>query len=209
MPRPRPEAALLLLLSAALPAFGKEGAPVSEGRSPDELRAILKGRGVECRGCTSEEEFAARVSETQGWRADEAVSPDGKVRVTKDVFRSKYWTRPSQHVGHELDDSEGDDESSGFLLGWEHFREGVRAGDFTSDGRGGFRRKTPEAGQIGWRVHAKWLLAALLAWCALRRRIVAATAPAPATRERPPPKKDGGGGGKPRAKGKASGKKQR
>lgn len=143
----------------------------------EEYKAILKGRGAACRACSREEEFAKRVAETRTWRGDEAVSPDGKIRITRRQFAAGQH-RLGSHAGHELDDGGDDDESPGghaLVAAWEEFRDAVRNGEFVDDGAGGLKRRRPSFWELSWHVHAKWSLTATLAICLLSKRLLGAT----------------------------------
>lgn len=157
-------AALLLLL--AVVANGSAGAGATAVPSEEELRqksmkelkAILRKKGAKCQKCVEKDDIVARVVETWDWAPFEAQSPDGKIKMTKDVFlnflKSSYRKRASEkhesEGGHQLDeDDSGDDEpsSDGEDLGdlpsgpeieliWADFSSKLERGEIETDEKG-------------------------------------------------------------------------
>lgn len=175
---PRWLTTVLLCLLVDVHGADEDGMSSHAGESRiEEYKSILKSRGAACRGCNREEEFARRVAETRTWRGDEAVSPDGKLRITRRQFAAGQH-RLGSHAGHELDDGRDDDESPGghaLDAAWEEFRDAVRNGEFLDDGAGGLKRRRPSFWDLSWHVHAKWSLTATLAICLLSKRLLGAT----------------------------------
>uniref|UniRef100_A0A7S1R8Q8 Transmembrane protein n=1 Tax=Alexandrium catenella TaxID=2925 RepID=A0A7S1R8Q8_ALECA len=188
--------AVVLLVVAQTGDEDGPGQQSAEARAIKELKATLRNRGADCHGCETEEDFTRRVAETRGWRADEAVSPDGKIKVTRQQFL--VVQRSSQHEGHELDDGDDGDTDTGNNA-WVEFRDAMRAGDLVEDGQGGYRKR--QAGMTGWRRHAKWALTLVLGICALARRLLGVAPPSPQPSQpkgsvAAPRKAEGGGGTK-------------
>eukprot|EP00930_Biecheleria_cincta_P058835 TRINITY_DN44637_c0_g1_i1.p1 TRINITY_DN44637_c0_g1~~TRINITY_DN44637_c0_g1_i1.p1 ORF type:complete len:256 (+),score=60.93 TRINITY_DN44637_c0_g1_i1:52-819(+) len=150
-------ASLSLLLS---PAIGEQPlAALSNGPAPsyqelarrptEELKAFLKSKGFNCKDCADNVDILQRVLDTWDHELLEAVSPDGKVHLTKEVFVQKmkriYIEQLKQQAGeaggHELADDEDSEDGSGPSVPnlqniWRDFSAKVAKGEAETDSQG-------------------------------------------------------------------------
>lgn len=192
-------AALLLLLSAAA---GKSGTGFPElppraelhKKTTKQLKATLRKKGAKCTGCSEKSHYVDRVVETWGWSPKEASTPDGKVRMTRDVFIEQIrasWRRHKTEedgaeleqamssTGHELD---GDDvaaraeDTPDFERAWLEFAKQLETGKITKDENGEVFfdvNEHLEGGASWWEKHKMHVMIAmnvLLMFCMYRLR---------------------------------------
>mmetsp|Transcript_64001 Transcript_64001/g.208836 ORF Transcript_64001/g.208836 Transcript_64001/m.208836 type:complete len:242 (-) Transcript_64001:120-845(-) len=151
----------LLLAATLLAAIASSAGTVPsreelQEKSSKELKAILKSRGAKCRKCLEKEDLIDRVVVTWEWSAVEAVSPDGKVKMTRDQFTKTFQSSFKKHLsdqrttriqadddsGHQLatEDEEEEDEDGRHVPDvdkvWADFSERLRMGEISADDKG-------------------------------------------------------------------------
>mmetsp|Transcript_71852 Transcript_71852/g.223017 ORF Transcript_71852/g.223017 Transcript_71852/m.223017 type:complete len:225 (-) Transcript_71852:181-855(-) len=172
--------------AAVLPLLGTAAAP--SGSSPPsleelrekptrELKAILKSKGAKCKKCVEKDDLVHRVIETWSWAPKEAVSPDGKVRMTKGMFTDMLRNSFKKHVkeqqdGHQLDGDEpeaaagADAQLPDLEQAWADFSEKLRQGEIKpgEDGRLVYEVTAPGGGSWWerYRMHIVVILNILL-----------------------------------------------
>eukprot|EP00438_Fugacium_kawagutii_P026529 Skav209488 [mRNA] locus=scaffold1892:199733:206945:- [translate_table: standard] len=116
-------------------------------RAAHELKALLQSKGLHCDDC-DKGQLVQRVLDTWDEEVLEASSPDGKVRLTKDVFMKdlkksykRHLKRKPEDGGHELaDDEEETDSVDGpdsrfpdFSKEWREFSVKLAKGEAQTD----------------------------------------------------------------------------
>jgi len=119
-------------------------------RTAHELKELLQSKGVHCDEC-DKGQVVQRVLDTWDEEVLEASSPDGKVRLTKDVFMKnmkmtykRHLKRKPEDGGHELaDDEEEPDSTEGsdsrfpdFSKEWREFSIKVAKGEIQTESNG-------------------------------------------------------------------------
>merc|ERR1711957_193477 len=119
-------------------------------KSPKQLKALLKERGATCKKCIEKEDLVERLLETWDWSGVEAVSPDGKTRMTKDIFVKNLEASYRRHLGevsskqktqtdgHQLASEDEDEEEQipDVDKVWLDFSENLRRGEIKTDAKG-------------------------------------------------------------------------
>ncbi|CAE7768842.1 Kidins220 [Symbiodinium pilosum] len=141
-----------------LPAAGEQPlaqlwasrAPTAQdlGRRPShELKALLQSKGLHCDGC-EKAELVQRVLDTWDEEVLEVSSPDGKLRLTKDIFMKnlkmtykRQLKRKPEDGGHELADDDDDMDSADVHIPdidkvWREFSTKLAKGDVQTDNAG-------------------------------------------------------------------------
>jgi len=119
-------------------------------RTAHELKALLQSKGLHCDEC-DKGQLVQRVLDTWDEEVLEASSPDGKIRLTKDVFMKdmkktykRRLKRKPEDGGHELaDDEEEADSLDGpdsrfpdFSKEWRDFSVKVAKGEIQTESNG-------------------------------------------------------------------------
>mmetsp|Transcript_63375 Transcript_63375/g.182416 ORF Transcript_63375/g.182416 Transcript_63375/m.182416 type:complete len:258 (+) Transcript_63375:43-816(+) len=146
-------ARLTLCLALAGVALGKVPSRKElQAKDAAELKAILRSKGAKCTSCIDKEDVIDRVIETWDWSLTEAVSPDGKTRITKEMFvknveasykrflADQQAKKREEEGGHQLA-GEDDDEEDGMPVpdvdkAWLDFSERLRKGEIKADEKG-------------------------------------------------------------------------
>mmetsp|Transcript_2710 Transcript_2710/g.5400 ORF Transcript_2710/g.5400 Transcript_2710/m.5400 type:complete len:235 (-) Transcript_2710:79-783(-) len=191
-------AALLLPLPNCAAASSSRGPPSRQElqeKSMKELKAILKKKGVKCKKCLEKDDVVDRVLETWDVPPTEASSPDGSMRMTKEVFIKNLKDSYVRHLksekkgpqadGHQLD-ADGDDESVEVPEGmvpsdeqleqvWREFSEKLSLGEVTKGEDGQLVYEVPSLGGgpswwERWRIHIMMMANVALLWCIQRSR---------------------------------------
>mmetsp|Transcript_68845 Transcript_68845/g.154169 ORF Transcript_68845/g.154169 Transcript_68845/m.154169 type:complete len:233 (-) Transcript_68845:66-764(-) len=164
-------------------------------KSTKELKDLLKRKGVKCKKCVDKDDLINRVIETWDQSPKEAASPDGAMRMTKELFlknlKDSYLRQlKSEHNGgkdgHQLDadDDEqgGADIPQGLLPSdeqleqvWKEFSEKLAIGEVSTDENGQLVYEVPPLGGAPgvwerWRVHIMMVANVALLWCIQRTR---------------------------------------
>eukprot|EP00439_Symbiodinium_sp_Y106_P018195 s59_g2.t1 len=116
-------------------------------RASHELKALLQSKGLHCDSC-EKAQLVQRVLDTWDEEVLEASSPDGKVRLTKDIFiknlkmsHKRQLKRKPEDGGHELADDDDDVDGADVHIPdidkvWREFSTKLSKGDVQTDGQG-------------------------------------------------------------------------
>mmetsp|Transcript_65306 Transcript_65306/g.202245 ORF Transcript_65306/g.202245 Transcript_65306/m.202245 type:complete len:233 (+) Transcript_65306:105-803(+) len=188
-------AALLLSPPVCSAASSSHGPPSREElrqKSMKDLKGILKRKGAKCKKCVEKDDVIDRVIDTWDWAPNEASSPDGKMRMTKDVFISNLKSSYKRHLksnkkeqeGHQLDgddDGEAHSEGSGpsdeeLEKVWKEFSEKLSLGQVEKDENGHLVYEVPTLGGgqgsfwERWKIHIMLMANVTLLWFMQRQR---------------------------------------
>jgi len=170
-----------------------------QAKSSSELEAVLHSKGLTCRDCIDKDAFIERVIQTWDRSGNEVASPDGKIRLSKDIFvnelKASYKKllhemesesenqEGGERSGHQLagDDQDEDDDADASDPAevvdrlWEDFGDRFYRGEIKMDESGRkiarvLKPKPPQTWWMQYKTHIMMMINLGMLWLMQRAR---------------------------------------